>query len=377
MKSNIPSAYRAGYEKAAALNPELATRYIEHTVIDDPAADAVIDALAAFDYGERRRFIDAGLEQDAKMLAQAPQPLRDFLEELENPPAWFDLDEALPGRQAFLEHLDLFVIAFITVVLRNFVSLMSKTFLMTGQTTTLRGVRRLQQNLRYLVEMVTLPETLEPRGESWKFSIRIRLMHAEVRRRIRTSGRWDEAIYGAPVSAANMALASANFSASSIRDAEQLGAALNADARAGIMQIWRRASWLMGTPEALLFDGDEAETNAFLKIAHLCEPPTDEEAVQTTNAIIYLLPEVAGLTERSAKRSMVEHGYAVSRAILGDALADRLKFPPPASQRDSRGFPAWNVETFARLLDAAMLDDLRSRLPDRLEKAGPYLTKRR
>ena len=371
-EGGIPSAYRAGYEKAAALDPELAMQYVEHTVIDDPVADAVIEALAVFGYRERRRLIHAGMERDAEVLAQAPRPLRDFFEEVERPPAWFDPDAALPARQALLEHLDLFVTAFVTVTLRNFVSLMSKVFLTTGQTTTRQGVRRLRENLRYLVEMMMFPNALEPRGESWKFSIRIRLTHAEIRRRIRSSGGWDEAVYGAPVSAANMALASANFSASSIRDAERLGATLNADARAGIMRIWRCASWLMGTPESLLFDGDEAETSAFLRIAHLCEPPVDEESVQTSNAVIYLLPEVAGLTDRTAKRSTVENAYAVSRAILGDALADRLKFPPPpASPRTSPGLPTWNVEPFAPLLDAAIVDDLRSRLPDRVETARP------
>ena len=223
-----------------------------------------------------------------------------------------------------------------------------------------------------------LPNALERQGESWKFSLRIRLLHAEIRRRIRASGEWDEAIYGAPISAANMALASANFSASSIRDADRLGANLTADAHAGIMQIWRYASWLMGTPAALLFDGDEAATIEFVRVAHLCEPPPNEDSVKTSNAVIYLLPEVARLTDRSAKRSMVQHAYRVSRALLGDDLADQLRFPP---QRTA-GFltwlrwkhklygnvrrlapdtaTEWMVDPFALLLDAAMVDKLRA-----------------
>ena len=200
-----------------------------------------------------------------------------------------------------------------------------------------------------------------------------RLMHAEIRRRLRTSGQWDEAMYGVPVSAANMALASANFSASSIRDMDRLGAHLDADARAGIMQIWRCASWLMGTPEALLFDGDEAETAEFLRIAHLCEPPAGQEAVQTSNALIYLLPEGARLTDRSARRSMVEHAYGVSRALIGDELADRLRFPAPATDG---GALQYNVEPFRLLLDSAMLEDLRSRLPDQAEPGSTGPSKR-
>ena len=393
-ESRIPSAFRAGYKKAAALNPDLAAKYIEYTVVDDPVADTIIEALASFEHRERQRFINAGMEGDAKVLTEAPRPLRDFFEEVESTPAWFDPDAVLPGRYAFHEHMNLFIAAFVAVTLRNFTSLMSKVFLMTGQATTQQGVRRIRENLRYLVEMFMLPNGLERHGESWKFSLRIRLMHAEIRRRLRTSGQWDEAIYGAPVSAANMALASANFSASSIRDVDCLGANLNADARAGIMQIWRYASWLIGTPEALLFDGDEAETTEFARIAHLCEPPPNEESVQTSNAVIYLLPEVAKLTDRSAKRSMVRHAYRVSRVLLGDELADQLRFPP---QRTSgiltwlrckhrlygnfrRLAPdvarKWKVDPFALLLDATMIDNLRYQLPCQLETARVSLSKR-
>lgn len=83
---NIPSAYQAGCDKARALNPQLATKYVEHTVIDDPMADAAIDALAAFSQKDVHRFIHAGMEQDAGTLAMAPQPLQDFFESIDSPP---------------------------------------------------------------------------------------------------------------------------------------------------------------------------------------------------------------------------------------------------------------------------------------------------
>ena len=38
----IPIAYQPGYEEARASNPELADKYIEHTLIGDPEADALV-----------------------------------------------------------------------------------------------------------------------------------------------------------------------------------------------------------------------------------------------------------------------------------------------------------------------------------------------
>ena len=101
----IPSAYQAGYARAREVNPELAARYIEHTTMDDPVADAVIEALAPFDHGQVHRFIKAGMERDEKSLAEAPQLLRDFFADIEPRPAWFDPSAVLSGCTALSQIL--------------------------------------------------------------------------------------------------------------------------------------------------------------------------------------------------------------------------------------------------------------------------------
>ena len=45
----IPVAYEPGYEKARASNPELADKYVEYTLIGDPEADSLVNAIAAAD----------------------------------------------------------------------------------------------------------------------------------------------------------------------------------------------------------------------------------------------------------------------------------------------------------------------------------------
>ena len=383
----IPAAHRDGYGKAVALNPDLAASYVANTVVDDPLADAVVETLAQLDGRDSNRFMNACMDQDAEPLPETPQALREFFEALKVPPAWFDRDAVVPAHYAFHKHLDLFIIGFIVVTLRNFNSLMSRVFFMTGQATTEHGVQVVRQNLRYLTETLMFPGALEPGAGGWKFSLRIRLVHARIRRRLRASGRWDEAAFGAPISAANMALASANFSASLIRDVERLGANLDADARSGLMQIWRYASWLIGTPEALLCDGGEAETAELSRIGHLCEPPPDRISAVITNATVQALPVFARLTAPAAKRAMVEHAYRVSRALLGDELADQFGFPRQRSagvlpwmrcryrlQRIFRRVAPnsarlWKADPLVLLLNAADLDKLRCRLPKELEAA--------
>ena len=386
---NVPSAYRDGYARAAALNPDLAASYIEHTVADDPPADAVVEALSQLDARDINRFMNVCMDLGAEPLPGTPRALCEFFEPFKVTPAWFDRSAILPGCHAFHAHLDLFIIGFIVVTLRNFNSLMSKVFYMTGPATTFQGLQVIRQNTRFLTETLMLPDALDSGGGGWQFSLRIRLVHARIRRQLRRSGQWDEGVFGAPLSAANMALASANFSASLIRDVQRHGAKLDADARAGLMQIWRYASWLIGTPESLLCEGDEAKTAELARIGHLCEPPPDKISRVITNATVHCIPEAARLTDPAEKQAVVEHGYRVARALLGDELADQFGFPRQRGalmllprmrgkyrlQRACRKVAPniarrWKADPLALLLDAAKLDKLRHQLPEELQATG-------
>ena len=94
---HIPSVYQAGYAEARALNPDLAAAYVGQTVVGDSEADAVVEALAPFSQREVHRFINAGMERDAELLAEAPPPLQAFFARTETPPAWFARLRSTPG----------------------------------------------------------------------------------------------------------------------------------------------------------------------------------------------------------------------------------------------------------------------------------------
>ena len=91
--------------------------------------------------------------------------------------------------------------------------------------------------------------------------------------------------------------------------------------------IWRYASWLIGTLEDLLFEGDEAATRQLHRIATLCGSPPSHESVAIANALVAALPEIAGRTGPAALEAMKSHVYRISRALLGDELADQLGLP--------------------------------------------------
>ena len=322
----IPSAYRNGYERTRGSNPDLAAAYVEHAALGDPLADAAVESLSRFRPLQVHRFIQAGMERDAETLSNAPRALRDFFERLSEPPAWFDPTALRAGCRAYHANSDIFLAAHVAgVLVLGFSTLISKSFFATGRLTDF-GVKRLRRNIRHLIE-ITLPGGLERQGEGWKLSVRVRLVHAQSRRLIAASGDWDAGSFGKPLSAATIAFASANFSATLLRMTAKVGANLNREERASFMRIWRYAAWLMGTPEALLFR-DEEEALELCRVALACEPPPDDEAIIMAHCLINSAPLVAGITEPDKRKALARYVYRVSRALIGGENADRLRLPP-------------------------------------------------
>lgn len=379
----IPEIYRDGYERARAVDTTLARLYIEHTVLDDPPADAAIAAVARCDQAELGRYTVAAMDRNEAVVANAPREFREFFERIETPPQWYDVRLAHAGRHAFNKYSDAFIQAFFVVTVRNATSLISKAFYATGRVLSQHAHRRIRQNTRHLIEIM-LPHSLERDSDGWKLSVRVRLVHAQVRHLIRAGGEWDEAVYGVPLSAAHMGLASANFSATLVREAMRLGARLDDEARRSIMHIWRYASWLCGTPESLLFEGDEHRTAGFLKIASLCEPPPGRESIEIAKHLVEALPEIAGKTKPRARRAMERHVFRVARALVGPEVADQLGFPRYMTWgllpmlRVIRRFVGvlealspklirrLRLQYFVFLLEASMLLDMSYLLPDKL-----------
>ena len=60
--AKIPSDYVQNYDVVRAVNPELVDKYIAHTLIGDPEADALIEQLAPLGQQESGRFIRAAMD---------------------------------------------------------------------------------------------------------------------------------------------------------------------------------------------------------------------------------------------------------------------------------------------------------------------------
>ncbi len=305
----------------------MAANYIAHTVLGDPEADAAVESIASWGQKEGGRFIEALIDQHQDVPCDTPKPLRAFFEQLDDAPlpSWFDPKAVASGCRAFHANSDLFIGAFVSAVLiEGFTTLIAKSFFITGRLTSF-GVRRLQQNNRHLVE-IFLPGGLERQGDGWKLSVRIRLIHAQIRRLLMHSDQWDAEAWGTPLSAAHIGLATASFSAKLLNRAGRLGVVLSAEERRSFMMIWRYTALLLGVPETLLFR-DEEEARQLYQIGDLCEPPPELESIILANSLVNSAALVAGITDPIQRRRVANYIYSVSRAQIGHEMADQLHYP--------------------------------------------------
>lgn len=327
---NIPVDYLAGYEKARAIDPVLADRYVAHTLIGDPEADAVVSYLFTLPRRESVALIRDGIENpDGSELLRQHPPMRDFVQSLEGTPDWLDLEAFHPSYRMFHRNTRLVLAAMLGgVLVEGFSTNISKSFYITGRLRD-SGVRRLRQNNRHMVE-IFLPGGLERYGEGWKLSVRVRLIHARVRYLLQNSTDWDEAAWGEPVSSAHLALAIASFSARLLKHMKALGASFDEEEAASFMQVWRYSGYLMGIPETILFE-DEADALRMFEIGGMCEPPSDFESILMANALVHAAAQVVGITDRAEAQKLTGYVYRVSRAIIGNKLADELNYPPAST----------------------------------------------
>ena len=322
----IPCAYIDGHARGQAVDPERAANYVAHTTIGDPLADGMIADIDPLGEEETRRLIKLGMQgRDDTALRSAPSSVREFFNFYADSPAWVDLPSLLPGCRMFHRNTPLVLAGMVGgVLVEGFSTNIAKSFFLTGRLRD-QGIRRLKQNNRHMLE-IFLPGGLEKHADGWMLSVRVRLVHARIRYLLSRSGEWDAAELGTPVSAAHLGLAISSFSARLLRHMKCLGASFDEEERRRFMGVWRYSGYLMGIPETILFR-DEGDALAIFKTGRVCEPPPSIESIALASSLINSAPLFAGMAEMDERRKMAGHISQVSRALIGDALADELMYP--------------------------------------------------
>ena len=379
----VPACYVSGYERARALDPERASSYIAHTLIGDPLADTLLEDLAGCSREEQTLLFQAVIgEHDWGALSGLPSSVRAFFDDAESVPGWVDFSEFAPGVRMFHRNSKLILGAFVGgTLIEGFATNISKSFFITGRLRD-QGVRRLRQNNRHMIE-IFMPDGLTRDGDGRNLSVRIRLIHAQIRRLLRSCGDWDAEAWGTPISSAHLGYAVTAFSAGLLGHMKKLGATCSSEERKSFMAVWRYTGHLMGIPESILFRNEE-DALRLAEIGFMCEPQPDMESIAVANSLVNAAPLVIGIDDPAERRKLARYVYRISRALIGNDLADQLGYPGASTfgalavfrllgrcenvrarlgpQRAGNS----DFERFTSLLDASLLEEtgISYRLPD-------------
>ena len=319
----IPTAYADNYVKARPADPVAVDNYLRHTGIGDPVLDPIMEELSDMPLADLHRFIGAGIEGKDHILKAAPEPLRNFFRDLEEP-SWLDYEALRPGIRAFHKNVDLMLVAFVTgVLVEGFSTMIAKSFNITGRVGS--TTRRLQQNNRHMMD-IFFPGGLRRDGDGWKLSARIRFVHTRIRSLLAKSDDWDHEAWGTPVSAAHLGFAISVFSKRLLEYSMLVGSQFNKEEQKSVLDVWRYAGYVMGIPESILY-ASAADAERIYKVSYLCEPPADTDSVAVANMLIQSIPSVADVTDPAERKKLVRLAYRLSRSLIGDRLATAFDFP--------------------------------------------------
>jgi len=317
----VPTRFVNAAEARARFGPRV-DRLAEFLTKVDPLADAVVADIEAA-HGGWRTFEQAA-RHGLHTIPQPPESFRALFASLERIPVWVDWPTIDRGGELLLRAGPLggLVLALKSLALGYTSPGGNKPLVFSGRLQE-QAARRLNETARFVQATIT-PGAMRPRGEGWQITLKVRLIHAHVRRMILKTGRWDADVWGAPANQHDHAGTSLLFSVIVVQGLRQLGMRIAAEDSEAYMQLWRWSGWLMGIDPELLV-GSEAEALRLGEIIRATQGRPDEDSRKLMQALLGApLREAKTRSEKANARRLVSFSSGMCRELLGDETADAL-----------------------------------------------------
>lgn len=314
-------------ERARRLHGDRVDRVAAFLSECDPVADACVDAFAELPPGKGFAQLARALRHGIESVPEAPEPLRALMAAIDHVPAWVDWDVIDRGGELLLRSgpFGAMVLGFRSLVLAYAAPAGNKPLVLSGRLTDQAG-RRLAETGRF-VHQVCLPRALRRGGEGFAIAAKVRVMHAQVRRLLRRSGKWRSDAWGEPINQHDMVGTILVFSLALVDGLRSLGFRARDEEVEAYVQLWRYAGYVMGVHPDLLF-ASEREGRRLGDVIAAFQGPADDDARALVAALFS-----SGLGEpRNRAEAFMLRGYrrfvmGLSRGLVGDEVADSVDLP--------------------------------------------------
>jgi hypothetical protein len=322
----VPSRY-AYLDAARARFGDRVDRLAPYLLRSDPLADGVIDAFEALPPRRGWAMLEQGLAQGIAAVPDAPEAIRALFAEIDHVPVWVDWKAIDRGGELLFRTgiLGGIVLGAKSLVLGYVSPAGNKPLVLSGRLQQM-AARRLNETSRF-VQAVCRPDGLRRHGDGFAITVKVRLMHAQVRRMILRSGRWDEARWGLPINQHDMAGTQLLFSIAVLEGLRDFGFRIPTDEGESYMHLWRYVSRLIGVDPELSVTS-EPDARALVELIAATQEPPDDDSRALVRALLDS-PHETARTDKARRRAALTTslGQGFVRALLGDEMADALGVP--------------------------------------------------
>ncbi|HVI04079.1 MAG TPA: oxygenase MpaB family protein [Enhygromyxa sp.] len=322
----------------------------------DRPADDLVEWLA----GQPERFDLAAAWDRWQSGDTLAEPLAQFFESVRPIPAWVDWRRIDRARRLF-ERTGPFggIVLSLRSLMAGYTSPAGNKPLAFSGRLREQAPRRVAETARF-VTAVCAPGGMRPGAEGWLITLHVRLMHAQVRRLLWRSGRWDRARWAEPINQHDMLATMLLFSEVYVEGLRIFGFSIDVEEAEDWIHLWRLVAWVMGTEQQLL-PIDYVEAAALRDLIYETQGPPDADSRALAAALLEMPAQVEGLDPRleSLRRSMIR---GMSRMLLGDEPADQLGIARAPGWARALSFvpPLVNVSERARKRVPVIERELRS-----------------
>ena len=295
--------------------------------VGDDLADRTIEAISELPSGEGWKMFERGIRAGARSIPDAPLPMRELLEYAEHVPAWVDWETCDRGGALLMRAGPLggAVLGARSLVLGYASPGGNKPLVFSGRLKE-QAARRVNETARF-VQAVCRPSGMRPFAEGWQITLKVRLIHAQVRRMIMKTGRWRTEDWGIPANQHDMAGTMLLFSVSIIDGLRKLGMGISPEEAERYVHLWRWIGRVIGVHEDVL-PGSEAEAMRLAELIAATMGEPDQDSRDLVKALFEGAYENAKTRKerRDAERNVI-FGRLICRELIGDELADKLGVP--------------------------------------------------
>jgi hypothetical protein len=213
----------------------------------DPLAEAFVDEVYLGRSAEEgRAMLDQALAHGVDSVGDAPQSLVDLFADLETDPDWVDLQKVERGARAFRRlGVDVFRFAGAVTLQSYAENSVAKPLILSGAYTDERTKHRFLETASFWID-VSEPGGLEPGAPGREATMRVRIMHVFVRRRLMKHPEWDLEAWGVPISQADAVLTLLGGSVAPGLAMQVMGYRTSVADIEAMMHFWRYVGHLMG-----------------------------------------------------------------------------------------------------------------------------------